>query len=106
MKFLFESFLLFCALSLSGQTKDRVLGLEELFALADTESKSLKVFEAAVAEAEQDIAVAKNDYLPEVVLSASASYNGNAWVADRDFSNGSGTPRLIWAIVLRSRLRR
>lgn len=88
MKFLFESFLLFCVLSLSGQTKDRVLGLEELFALADTESKSLKVFEAAVAEAEQDIAVAKNDYLPEVVFSASASYNGNAWVADRDFSNG------------------
>ncbi len=36
----------------------------------------------------QEISVARNDYLPSIDFSASASYNGNAWVADRDFSNG------------------
>lgn len=36
----------------------------------------------------QEISVARNDDLPSIDFSASASYNGNAWVADRDFSNG------------------
>lgn len=64
------------------------MSLGELFALADTQSKSIKVFESAVAGAEKDISVAKNAYLPAIDFSASATYNGNAWVSDRDFSNG------------------
>ena len=70
------------------QSAATVLGLKELFMLADTESKTIKIFEAAVNAAEQDISVAKNATLPDIAFSASASYNGNAWVSDRDFSNG------------------
>ncbi len=62
--------------------------LNELFSLADTQSKTIKIFEEAVSGASKDISVAKNAYLPNIDFSASASYNGNAWVADRNFSNG------------------
>lgn len=85
---IFTSFLLSAPFALSGQTTGRVMSLDELFALADTQSKSTKIFESAVTGAEKDISVAKNAYLPTVDFSASATYNGNAWVSDRDFSNG------------------
>ncbi len=86
--FIFTSFLLSAPFALSGQTTGRVMSLDELFALADTQSKSIKIFESAVTGAEKNISVAKNAYLPAVDFSASATYNGNAWVSDRDFSNG------------------
>lgn len=76
------------AFPVAAQSLKRVMGLRELFALADTQSKTVKVFESAVEGAGKDISVAKNAYLPEISFSASASYNGNAWVSDRDFSNG------------------
>ena len=85
---IFTSFLLSAPFALPGQTMGRVMSLDELFALADTQSKSIKIFESAVTGAEKDISVAKNAYLPTVDFSASATYNGNAWVSDRDFSNG------------------
>lgn len=72
-----------------SQTGDnRTLTLQEIFSLADTQSKTIKVYEAAVENADMDISVARNAYLPNVDFSASATYNGNAWVADRNFSNG------------------
>ena len=76
------------ALTAFPQTTERVIGLDELYALADAGSKTIRVFETAVTGAEQDISVARNAYLPSIDFSASASYNGNAWVSDRDFSNG------------------
>lgn len=76
------------AAAASAQTAERVMGLEELYALADASSKTIRIFETAVTGAGQEISVARNDYLPSIDFSASASYNGNAWVADRDFSNG------------------
>ena len=66
----------------------RVLRLDELFQLVDSCSKTVKSYEAAVNVADEAIRVSKNALLPEINFSASASYNGNAWVADRDFSNG------------------
>lgn len=83
-----------CILLLSTATvpaasqPSKVITLDELFTLADSGSKTIKIYEAAVTGAEQDISVAKNATLPEIVFSASASYNGDAWVSDRDFSNG------------------
>lgn len=71
-----------------GQTVERVMSLDELYTLADTQSKTIKIFEAAVEGVGQEISVARNAYLPNVDVSVSASYNGNAWVADRNFSNG------------------
>ncbi len=76
------------AAAASAQTAERVMGLEELYALADASSKTIRIFETAVTGAGQEISVARNDDLPSIDFSASASYNGNAWVADRDFSNG------------------
>lgn len=78
----------FAVTTISAQTAGRTITLDELYALADTQSKAIKIFETAVTESEQDISVARNAYLPNIDFSASASYNGNVWVADRDFSNG------------------
>lgn len=80
--------LLFSATTLPAQPKEQVMTLDEMYALADANSKTIKIFETALAGAEQDVSVARNAYLPNVDVSASASYNGNVWVADRDFSNG------------------
>lgn len=65
-----------------------LLSLEKMFALADENSKILKVETSAVLEAEQAIKVAKNGYLPDIDISLSASYLGNGTLLDRDFSNG------------------
>ncbi len=65
-----------------------VLTLEQMFALADENSKALKIEDAAVIEAQQGVKVAKNSYLPDIDLSLSASYIGNGALMDRDFSNG------------------
>lgn len=67
---------------------ERVMTLGELFSLADSSSKTIRIFESAVEVAERDISVARNEFLPEIGFSASASYNGNAWVSERDFSGG------------------
>ena len=65
-----------------------VLTLEQMYALADENSKALKVEDAAVVEAQQGVKVAKNGYLPDIDLSLSASYLGNGCLMDRNFSNG------------------
>lgn len=66
----------------------RVLSLEQIFALADENSKSLKIEDAALIEAQQGVEVAKNGYLPDIDVSLSVSYLGNGYLMDRDFSNG------------------
>lgn len=66
----------------------RVLTLEQIFALADENSKTLKTEDASIAEAQQAVKVAKNGYLPDIEISLSASYLGNGYLLDRDFSNG------------------
>lgn len=65
-----------------------VLTLEQMFALADENSKTLKAEDAAVAEAQQGVKVAKNGYLPDIGISLSASYLGNGLLTERNFSNG------------------
>ena len=66
----------------------RVLTLEQIFVLADENSKTLKTEDASVAEAQQAVKVAKNGYLPDIDISLSASYLGNGYLLDRNFSNG------------------
>lgn len=77
-----------CSASLFAQTDKRVVGLPELFSLADSRSKTIKIYESAVEVADRYISSAKNAMLPDIGFSASATYNGDAWVADRNFSNG------------------
>lgn len=92
MKYIIRNVITSCfllgSISMSAQPTERIMPLNELFSLADTQSKTIKIFEEAVSGASKDISVAKNAYLPNIDFSASASYNGNAWVADRNFSNG------------------
>ena len=69
-----------------------VLTLEQMFALADENSKTIKAEDAAVIEAQQGGKVAKNGYLPDIDLSLSASYLGNGYLLDREFKNGQSVP--------------
>ena len=69
-----------------------VLTLEQMFALADENSKTIKAEDAAVIEAQQGVKVAKNGYLPDIDLSLSASYLGNGYLLNREFKNGQSVP--------------
>lgn len=68
------------------------ISIEDLFELADSNSRSIRTFHIGTQEAEQAVKVAKNATLPSVDVSISASYLGDAWLADRNFSNGQNAP--------------
>ena len=76
-----------CALGSYAQ-QPYVLTLEQLFALADENSKTIQTENAAVFEAQQDVKVAKNALMPDIDISLSATYLGNGYLMDRNFSNG------------------
>jgi len=63
-----------------------------MFDLADKNSKTVRVENMAVAEAQQAVQVAKNGRLPDIEISLSASYLGNGCLMDRDFTNGQNIP--------------
>ena len=79
---------LFILFSLCSSAQERVLTLNEIFRLADENSKSIRMHQLAIEEAEQGIKVARNAYLPSLSLKAEASYIGDGYMTDRDFSNG------------------
>lgn len=85
--FLFAG-ILNCLGCMSAAAQPKVIGIYELFELADANSKSIKVHNLAVAEAVQAVKVSKNDRLPSIEASLSFSYIGDGWMSDRDFSNG------------------
>ena len=78
---------------LTAQTvlKQRI-SIGELFQLADSNSRSIRTFRIGTQEAEQAVKVAKTATLPSVDVSISASYLGDAWLSDRNFSNGQNAP--------------
>ena len=76
-----------CSVGMYAQ-HPRVLSLEEIFALADENSKTIQAEDAAVTEAQQEIREAESGRLPDIELSVSASYLGNGYLLDRNFSNG------------------
>lgn len=67
--------------------ESRRLTINELFALAEENSKSIEVSRVAVAEAEAAVVEAKGGRLPDLNVSASASFLGNGTLTDRNFSN-------------------
>lgn len=71
-----------------AQQAERTMSLKELFQLADSASLALKSAKSQTQVANAAVEVAKNKLLPDINVTASATYNGNAWMADRDFSNG------------------
>lgn len=86
------SLMLFLALSNCGmkaqEQRGQIMSLQQLYERADSCSRSIKSAKAAADVAEAGVKVARNAMLPDISFSVSASYNGNAWMADRDFSNG------------------
>lgn len=70
----------------------RVISMEEMFDLADQNSKSLRPFVTGIAEAKEGVSVAKNAKLPEIEASLSFSYLGDGRMMDRNFSNGFKAP--------------
>ena len=93
-KGLFILFLLLNNTSLvsAQNTSALQLSIEDMFELADSASRSIRTFHIAEQEAEQAVKVAKNALLPSIDVSLSASYLGDAWLSDRDFSNGENAP--------------
>ena len=74
-----------CSQGLCAQT--RQLGIEELFRLADEQSKSIQTYRTGTEAAEEALKAAKAQRLPDVNVSLSASYWGNGKLWDRDFGN-------------------
>ena len=94
MKVFFVALLLFSTLTfpLHAQHVERTMGLEEIFQLADSCSLTIKSAREEAKSVEANVKVAKNGLLPDINFSASATYNGNAWMSDRNFSNGQSLP--------------
>ena len=74
-----------CSQGLCAQT--RQMGIEELFRLADEQSKSIQTHRTGKEAAEEALKAAKAQRLPDVNVSLSASYWGNGKLWDRDFGN-------------------
>ncbi len=74
-----------CSQGLCAQT--RLMGIEELFRLADEQSKSIQTYRTGAEAAEEALKAAKAQRLPDINVSLSASYLGNGKLWDRDFGN-------------------
>ncbi len=70
----------------------RVVTIEEMFQLADQNSKSLRPSFTAIDEAREGVRVAKNNWLPDIDASLSFSYLGDGVVMNRDFTQAERAP--------------
>lgn len=64
----------------------RIISLEELFEIAESNSLQLRPSFTAEEEARQEISVAKNNLLPEIEANLSLSYLGDGFITNRNFS--------------------
>ncbi len=67
--------------------QSRLIGVEEMFRLADGQSKSIMTYRTGAEAAGEALSSAKAQRLPDVSVSLSASYLGDGKIWDRDFSN-------------------
>lgn len=75
-----------CSQCLYAQT--RQMGIEEMFRLADEQSKSVQTYRTGADAADEALRAAKAQRLPDISVSLSASYLGDGRIWDRDFGNG------------------
>ncbi|WP_266205875.1 TolC family protein [Pontibacter kalidii] len=68
------------------------LNLEDLFEMAEAKNRALKISDYNRQLADAAVTDAKKKALPSLEASVSASYLGDGWIADRDFSNGLKAP--------------
>jgi outer membrane protein len=85
--------ILLLATNFSAQTgKVKALTLDEMFRLVSENSKQLKLLSAGIETSRKATDLVKNQSLPSVNLSLSASYLGDAFLTDRNFSNFTNAP--------------
>ena len=89
----FTFFVMSCPVFMAAQnTKHYPLGMDEMFEIADKNSRSIRTYTIAEQEAAQSVRVVKNAMLPSVDLSLSASFLGDGRLSDRNFSHGENAP--------------
>lgn len=79
-----------------GVHAQAVTTLEELFALAETNSVHLQPYHTACAETVEDIKIARNSMLPEISSSLSSSFIGNGFTTARNLSDYQVAPIPHW----------
>lgn len=75
-----------CSQCLYAQT--RQMGIDEMFRLADEQSKNVQTYRTGADAADEALRATKAQRLPDISVSLSASYLGDGRIWDRDFSNG------------------
>lgn len=78
------------------EREGRVMGLHEIYELAERESRAIQVGKIGLQVASEGEKVARSAILPKVNLSLSGSYIGNATLMSRGFST-SGTTDVVLA---------
>lgn len=73
-----------------SQNTTRELNIEQLFTLVEQNSKNLKAQRTNELMADQGISVAKSQKLPDIGVSFSTSYIGNALMTNRNFGEAQG----------------
>jgi len=78
-----------CSMKICAQPgHSRVMGLQELFVLAEEKSRCIQVYRIAREAAGVAEESARAARLPEIGISLSMSYLGDGWLSDRDFGHG------------------
>ena len=88
-----------CLTALCSQNpyaQQRVMGIDEMFGLADQNSKRIQVYQTGKAAADEALRTAKAQRQPDINVSLSASYLGNGRLWDRDFGNGTKIDMPHW----------
>lgn len=76
-----------CTIHVCAQTDGaQRLTIGQMFELAERNNSRIKAHTTAVKQAQAEVKVAKNGYLPSVDASLSVSYNGDGMILDRDFN--------------------
>ena len=75
-----------CGNPLTAQ--QRLMGVEEMFRLADETSSSIKVYRTGMNVSEETLQAAKAQRLPDIGASVSVSFLGDGRLWDRNFENG------------------
>ncbi len=90
----FVAFLLASSISVHAQQNaaNRSMTINELFEQIEANNKSLRSQKTGVEIASEAIKTAKSNKLPDINTQLSASYLGNGFITDRDFSNYTTAP--------------
>ena len=82
-----------CSQCSFAQTLTRkVLGINEMFRLADENSQSIQTYKTEKEVTDEALKAAKSQRLPDISASLSFSYLGDGYLWDRDFKNGQNIP--------------